>query len=92
MYKLNVKFKNLIVRVVWSLSAIFVTFVAMFLISFCVVILTGVFAKNIHYVPDLKSKSTDQKFIVLTPTKHMEDVIRKSNLETVQLPPKISVQ
>ncbi|MFD0913878.1 hypothetical protein [Methylophilus luteus] len=88
MYKSNMKFKYLLTRLLWSLSALFLIFLSMFLISLSVVILTGVFAKNVHYDPNLKPANTDQKFIVVTSSTHMEDVIRKSDLETVQLPAK----
>lgn len=73
-------------KLFFTVSSIAAIIVAMFLISFTVVIFTGLLSGGHHTHSGMESRSSAVGLVVISPTDHVENEIKKSQLDTPQMP------
>lgn len=79
-------------RLLFTVSSIAVLIVGMVLISLTVVIFTGLLSGGHHTHSGLESRSSAVDLVVISPTDHIENQIKKSQLDTPQIPKDFSVE
>lgn len=86
MLRKNILSKISMGKLLFTVSSIAVLIVGMVLISLTVVIFTGLISGGHHTHSGLESRSSAVGLVVISPTDHIENQIKKSQLDTPQIP------
>lgn len=77
-------------KLLFTATSIALLIVGMFLISLTVVIFTGLLSGGHHTHSGLESRSSTVGLVVIPPTDHVENEIKKSQSDTPQIPKDLS--